>query len=109
MMNFGNKFPHILDHLADTQNGDDTALYLTTSEMELIYKSTLYAIFEFIRSMISLVRLNNNVVLFLAGEGLDSYISHHIHDEFHTDVYEIVIPDRPSVSVLFGTTLFGLV
>lgn len=103
------KYPEILEQLANAQGGDDTVIRLTNKDMEAIFKPIVDQLIKRIREQFTALKDRKCDILFLVGGFAESpLLKNRIREEFKDKVERIVIPDRPGAAVLLGAASFGV-
>lgn len=103
------KYPQILEHLANSQGGDDTVIRLTSKDMEEIFKPTVDMLIAKVKDQFTALKGRQCDILFLVGGFAESpVLMKRIEEEFGSKVERIVRPDRPGAAVLLGAASFGV-
>jgi hypothetical protein len=103
------KFPEILDQLANAQGGDNTVIRLTNQDMEAIFNSVVNQLIGKVKNQFTALEDRQCDILFLVGGFAQSpFLKKRIQKEFGSRVKSVVIPDRPGAAVLLGAASFGV-
>ena len=102
------KYPQILEQLANAQGGDDTVIRLTHQDMEGIFKPIVDRLIAKVKDQFTALKGRQCDILFLVGGFAESpLLRKRIQEEFDSKV-RIIIPDRPGAAVLLGAASFGV-
>ncbi|NEO54685.1 MAG: HSP70 family protein [Okeania sp. SIO3B5] len=102
------KYPQILEQLANAQGGDDTVIRLTNKDMEAIFKPIVDELIARIREQFTALQRKCDILFLVGGFAESPLLKKRIREEFKGKVEKIVIPDRPGAAVLLGAASFGV-
>lgn len=103
------RYPQILEELANAQGGNDTVIRLTNQDMEEIFKLTVEQLIAKVRYQFTALKGHQCDILFLVGGFAGSpLLRKRIEEEFKNKVERIIVPDRPGAAVLLGAVSFGV-
>lgn len=104
-----NNHPESLDRLASLQDGENSRLYIHSSEMEHIFKPTLDKVVSAVNVQFNKLDAEGCNFIFLVGGFANSpLLQKRIKKEFESKVTKIIIPPNPDVAVLRGATLLAI-
>ncbi|MDZ7966419.1 MAG: Hsp70 family protein [Nostoc sp. DedSLP03] len=102
-------YPHLLEHLAKEQQGEDANIYLDKKTMMDIFSPTLNGLIETVDEQFHTLNSRGCDIIFLVGGFSSSPIlRQQIQQKFGSRVKKIVFSPSPGAAIVEGAVLYGL-
>ncbi len=103
------KHPEIIKYLKETQNGEDTLIYISRANLENMFNKVIDgSLHEIDKQFTRLEKKQCDYLFLVGGFATSPLLQEKVKKAFADRVKSIVIPPQPGAAIVEGAVLFGL-